>query len=79
MAAELAGTARVQVVAVAGAFNDAAELAVPVWTPATTEAFATYGVIDSGAVAQPVALPGHVVPEFGGLEVVDVVDATSRR
>ncbi len=69
MAAELAGTARLQVVGVAGDASDAAELALPVWTPATTEAFATYGVIDTGAVAQPVALPGHVVPEFGGLEV----------
>ena len=39
------------------------------WTPATTEAFATYGVIDDGAIAQPVALPGQVVTQFGGLEV----------
>ncbi|HEX8109432.1 MAG TPA: hypothetical protein VF516_16995, partial [Kofleriaceae bacterium] len=40
----------------------------------TTEAFATYGVIDDrtpgGAIAQPVALPGQVVPRFGGLEVI---------
>ncbi len=69
MATELAGIAHVQVVAAAGALSDAAELALPVRTPATTEAFATYGVIDNGAVAQPVALPGHVVPQFGGLEV----------
>ena len=40
---------------------DAAEFALPVWTPATTEAFATYGEIDDGAIAQPVALPGKVV------------------
>jgi uncharacterized protein YfaS (alpha-2-macroglobulin family) len=40
-----------------------------VWTPATTEAFATYGVIDAGAIKQPVALPGQVVPQFGGIEV----------
>src|SRR4029077_9103003 len=38
-------------------------------TPATTEAFATYGVIDDGAVKQPIALPGKVVTQFGGLEV----------
>jgi len=68
-AAELAGTARFQVVGVSGSATDAAELALPVWTPATTEAFATYGVIDSGAVKQPVALPGKVVTQFGGLEV----------
>ena len=68
-ATELAGTARFQIVGTAGSVSDAAELALPVWTPATTEAFATYGVIDDGAVKQPVALPGKVWTQFGGLEV----------
>ena len=68
-AAEMAGTARFQIVGAAGAATDAAEISLPVWTPATTEAFATYGVIDNGAVKQPVALPGKVVTQFGGLEV----------
>ena len=68
-AAELAGTARFQIVGSAGTASDAAEISLPVWTPATTEAFATYGVIDNGAVKQPVALPGKVVTQFGGLEV----------
>ncbi|HSK02517.1 MAG TPA: hypothetical protein VK932_14795, partial [Kofleriaceae bacterium] len=72
-AAELAGTARFQIVGTAGKASDAAEIALPVWTPATTEAFATYGVIDDGAaggvIRQPVALPGKVVTQFGGLEV----------
>lgn len=64
-----AGEARFQVGAVSGSLADAAELSLPVWTPATTEAFATYGHIDEGAMAQPIAAPGGVVPEFGGLEV----------
>ncbi|HEY5934552.1 MAG TPA: DUF6049 family protein, partial [Kofleriaceae bacterium] len=68
-AAEMAGTARFQFVGTAGNSADAAELALPVWTPATTEAFATYGVIDEGATRQPIALPGKVVTQFGGLEV----------
>jgi uncharacterized protein YfaS (alpha-2-macroglobulin family) len=72
-AAELAGTARFQFVATAGTASDAAEVALPVWTPATTEAFATYGVLDGGAdggvMRQPVALPGMVVLALGGLEV----------
>jgi len=68
-AAEMAGTARFQLVGSAGNASDAAEVALPVWTPATTEAFATYGVIDDGAVRQPIALPGKVVTQFGGLEV----------
>jgi uncharacterized protein YfaS (alpha-2-macroglobulin family) len=66
---EMAGTARFQIVGSAGDASDAAELSLPVWTPATTEAFATYGVIDNGAMQQPVALPGKVWPQFGGLEV----------
>ncbi len=67
--AVLPGTARFQVAAVSGDRADAAELSLPVWTPATTEAFATYGVIDKGAIVQPVRAPGEVVPQFGGLEV----------
>ena len=64
------GTARFQVAAVSGAFADAATVELPVYTPATTEAFATYGVVDEGAVAQPVAAPGDdVYVQFGGLEI----------
>jgi hypothetical protein len=69
-AAEMAGTARLQIGVSSGKWADAAEISLPVWTPATTEAFATYGVIDAnGAVAQPVQLPGGVVKQFGGLEI----------
>jgi uncharacterized protein YfaS (alpha-2-macroglobulin family) len=42
---------------------------LPVYTPATTEAFATYGVVDEGAVAQPVQYPAGVFPQYGGLEI----------
>jgi len=68
-AAEQAGTARFQAGAASGAWADAAEVKLPVWTPATTEAFATYGEIDKGAIAQPVKTPGEVWSQFGGLEV----------
>ncbi|MDX1614518.1 MAG: alpha-2-macroglobulin family protein [Candidatus Promineifilaceae bacterium] len=63
------GTTRLQVAAVAGDLADAANAMLPVYTPATTEAFATYGVIDQGAIAQPVAAPEGVFPQFGGLEI----------
>ena len=63
------GTARLQIAAVSGPYGDAAGIALPVYTPATTEAFATYGVIDEGAIAQPVAAPEDVFPQFGGLEI----------
>jgi uncharacterized protein YfaS (alpha-2-macroglobulin family) len=69
MAAVLAGQARIQVGAASGSAADAAEVELPVWTPATTEAFATYGQVDDGSVVQPVKAPAGVVPDFGGLEV----------
>jgi uncharacterized protein YfaS (alpha-2-macroglobulin family) len=73
-AAQMAGTARIQIAATAEnsadlAAADAATVELPVYTPATTEAFATYGVVDQGAVIQPVAAPVGVFPQFGGLEV----------
>ncbi|MEQ1505172.1 MAG: alpha-2-macroglobulin family protein, partial [Myxococcota bacterium] len=65
----MAGTARFQAVAAAGAVSDAATFSVPVWTPATSEAFATYGEIDGPGVVQPVQAPPGAWPQFGGLEV----------
>lgn len=67
--AEEAGTARFRVAAVSGDSADAATLTLPVYTPSTSEAFATYGVVNSGAVFQPILGPEDVWPQFGGLEV----------
>ena len=68
--ADKAGTARFQIAATSGKFTDAAEISLPVWTPATTEAFATYGTTDAnGAIVQPIEAPKDVFPQFGGLEV----------
>jgi len=75
---ESAGTARFQVAVSAtteeDSFADASAGELPVYTPATTEAFATYGVIDTdtngtGAVVQPMNTPANVFPQFGGLEI----------
>jgi hypothetical protein len=68
------GTAWFQFAAVSGAYADAATAELPVYTPATTEAFATYGVLDgvgaqTVAIAQPIASPAGVFPQFGGLEI----------
>ncbi len=67
---EKAGTARFQFAAASGEYTDAAEISLPVWTPATSEAFATYGTVDqNGAIFQPVKAPANIIPNFGGLEV----------
>ncbi|HEU4766345.1 MAG TPA: alpha-2-macroglobulin family protein, partial [Pyrinomonadaceae bacterium] len=69
VATATAGTARFQVAAVSDRWSDAAEVSLPVWTPATTEAFATYGEIDEGAISQQLKAPNDVFKEFGGLEI----------
>lgn len=69
--ADKAGTAHLQVVATSGTFADAATQSFPVWTPATTEAFATYGTLDGASEVkrQPVVPPTGVIQDFGALEV----------
>lgn len=67
--ADRPGTARFQIGIASGNWADASQVEMPVWTPATTEAFATYGEIDEGAMAQPVKMPSNVFTQFGGLEV----------
>ena len=70
VSADMAGTARFQIAVSSGKFTDAAEISLPVWTPATSEAFATYSTTDKdGAIVQTVQTPGDVFPQFGGLEV----------
>ena len=68
-AAAEVGTARFRVAGVGGSRADAATGELPVYTPATSEAFATYGVVDEGATVQPLVAPEGVFPQFGGLEV----------
>jgi len=48
---------------------DAATADFPVLTPATAEAFATYGQIEDGVTIQPLQPPTDALPGFGGLEL----------
>ncbi len=78
-AAVNAGTAQFRVAAISGEVTDgvdhgdSATISLPVYTPATAEAFATYGAIDSAggttAIAQPLVTPTGIYPQFGGLEI----------
>ena len=68
-AANLAGTARLRVAAVSSSGADAQELSIPVYTPASSEAFATYGVLDSGVVSYALEQPQDVLVNVGGLEI----------
>ena len=58
-----------QIAAATSTLNDAAIGSLPVWTPATSEAFATHGVVDQGAISQVVETPKQVLPQFGELKI----------
>ena len=65
-----AGQARIQAVATSGALADAAFSTLPVLTPATTEAFATYGSIsEEDVILQALQVPQEVYSQFGGLDI----------
>lgn len=69
VSAEMAGKARFQIGVASGKWTDAAQISLPVWTPATTEAFATYGTFEEDAIIQPVKAPSDIYKQFGGLEI----------
>ncbi|HEX8906252.1 MAG TPA: alpha-2-macroglobulin family protein, partial [Longimicrobiaceae bacterium] len=65
-----AGEARFQVAAASASLADAAEGRLPVYTPATAEAFAAYGTFaGDSAVTLPLQVPADAIPAFGGVEV----------
>lgn len=70
METEQAGQAVVQIAAASGSFADSAECKMPVYTPCTTEGFATYGTTDKEeALIQPMKRPADAFTQFGGLDV----------
>ena len=60
------GTARLRVAAVSADHADAQEVSLPVYAPATSEAFATYGVLDSSVLDSGVLDSGDL--DSGGLD-----------
>lgn len=64
------GRASFQFAALAEEDEDAAEVGLPVLTPAVAETSAAYGTLDGTTVAGiPLHLPSDIYPRFGGLEV----------
>lgn len=62
------GKAVIQTVASSGTFADASNVEVPVYEPATTESFATYGSVLDKAQFEQLKIPADVFPEVGGIE-----------
>ncbi|MBQ7501502.1 Ig-like domain-containing protein [bacterium] len=70
MEADQAGKGIVQIAAVSGSYADSHQCTIPVYTPCTTEGFATYGVCDgTKTLVQPVSRPKDAYTQFGGLEI----------
>ncbi len=63
------GKAVVQTIAVSGAFADASNVELPIYEPATTESFATYGTVDDATQFEQLAVPKSIFPDVGGVEV----------
>jgi uncharacterized protein YfaS (alpha-2-macroglobulin family) len=63
------GKAVIQTIMTSGPFADASNVELPIYEPATTEAFATYGVVDGEPQRERLAIPKDVFPEVGGVEV----------
>ncbi|HEU0035528.1 MAG TPA: alpha-2-macroglobulin family protein [Kofleriaceae bacterium] len=63
------GKAVIQTIAASGDFADASTVELPVYEPATSESFATYGVVDDKPQFERLEVPGEVFPDVGGVEV----------
>lgn len=63
------GRAVVQTIATSGAFADASNVEIPVYEPATTESFATYGTVDDAPKFEQLVIPDGIYKDVGGVEV----------
>jgi hypothetical protein len=63
------GRAVVQTIATSDGFADASNVELPVYEPATTEAFATYGTVDDAPRFEQLAVPIGIFTDVGGVEV----------
>ncbi|HEY4059946.1 MAG TPA: alpha-2-macroglobulin family protein, partial [Kofleriaceae bacterium] len=63
------GKAAIQTVLVSGSDTDSSVVTLPVYEPATTESFATYGIVDDKPQFEQLAVPAKIFADVGGVEV----------
>jgi alpha-2-macroglobulin len=63
------GRAVVQTIAASGDFADASNVEIPIYEPATTESFATYGIVDAAPQFEQLRVPAAIFPDVGGVEL----------
>ena len=69
LATRARGRAALQAIAVSGDIADASTTELSVYEPATTESFATYGIVDDAPQFEQLAVPTDIFPDVGGVEV----------
>ncbi len=69
LATQARGIAAIQTIATSGSFADATTVELPIYEPATTESFATYGTVDDGPKFEQLAVPADIFPDVGGVEL----------
>ena len=69
LATKARGTGVIQTIAISGDFADASNLQLPIYEPATTESFATYGTVDDAPKFEQLLVPKDIFTDVGGVEV----------
>jgi hypothetical protein len=62
------GRAVIQTIVTSNGAADATTLELPVHEPATTESFATYGIVDDKPQFEQLTVPADIFPDVGGIE-----------
>jgi alpha-2-macroglobulin len=62
------GTSAIETAVVSGDRADSSTIELPVYEPATTESFASYGVVDSAPVFERLDVPTEIYRDVGGVE-----------
>jgi uncharacterized protein YfaS (alpha-2-macroglobulin family) len=62
------GRAVIQTIVTSNEAADATTIELPVHEPATTESFATYGIVDDKPQLEQLAVPADIFTEVGGVE-----------
>ncbi len=62
------GKAAIETAIQSGDRTDGSTIELPVYAPATTESFATYGIVKDAPVFERLDVPADIYPEVGGVE-----------
>ncbi len=62
------GTAAIETAIISGTHADSSTIELPVYEPATTESFATYGIVENAPAFERLDVPADIYRDVGGVE-----------